>query len=179
MIQQNISIQQTAQIMSQLATLWIEKHDSEYFIHKNKQEVYDAINYLFRILYHVLMNLECCAPADIFVPMLIYADKYVQKYGINHCQLFNLLLTSMIVTMKFWDDTSNISNAAIAKTFNYKLQDVNLMEKWFLSGLEYKLSMTDEEVDRFIVHWAHLHHSHHNSISSLHHRNHHNVLTSF
>lgn len=58
----------------------------------------------------------------------------------------------MIVTVKFWDDTSRISNAAIAKTFNYKLKDVNLMEKWFLSGLEYKLSMTDNEVDNFITH---------------------------
>lgn len=44
-------------------------------------------------------------------------------------------LFSMIVTVKFWDDTSRISNAAIAKTFNYKLKDVNLMEKWFLSGM--------------------------------------------
>ncbi len=115
---------------------------------------------------------------DIVFPMLIYADKYVSKYGINHCQLFNLLLTryedfppihsvnyvyrvyihithlfnliSMIVTVKFWDDTSRISNAAIAKTFNYKLKDVNLMEKWFLSGLEYKLSMTDMDIYSFI-----------------------------
>jgi len=136
--------------MGKLATGWINQYDKDYFLQKDKKEVTDAIEYLFKILYHVLLNLECCAPGDIFIPMLIYADKYVRKYGINHCQLFNLLLTSMIVTMKMWDDTSSITNASIAKTFNYRLKDVNLMEKWFLSGLEYKLSMTDDDVDTFI-----------------------------
>eukprot|EP01110_Echinostelium_bisporum_P007671 TRINITY_DN28754_c0_g1_i1.p1 TRINITY_DN28754_c0_g1~~TRINITY_DN28754_c0_g1_i1.p1 ORF type:complete len:160 (-),score=41.95 TRINITY_DN28754_c0_g1_i1:33-512(-) len=151
MMQQTISMQQTSQIMSKIATSWIIQHDKEYFTQKNRKEVTDAIEYLFKIIYHVLLNLECCSPADIFVPMLIYADKYVQRYGINHCQLFNLLLTSMIVTMKFWDDTSSITNAAIAKTFNYRLKDVNLMEKWFLSGLEYDFALTDADIDLFIV----------------------------
>lgn len=93
MMHQEISPEETAKIMSKLATEWIERFDKEYFSSKDRKEVNEAIEYLFKILYHVLLNLECCSPADILVPMLMYADKYVRKYGINHCQLFNLLLT--------------------------------------------------------------------------------------
>lgn len=93
MMHQEISPEETARIMSKLATEWIERFDKEYFSSKDRKEVNEAIEYLFKILYHVLLNLECCSPADILVPMLMYADKYVRKYGINHCQLFNLLLT--------------------------------------------------------------------------------------
>lgn len=79
--------------MSKLATEWIERFDKDYFFSKDRKEVNEAVEYLFKILYHVLLKMECCSPADILVPMLMYADKYVSKFGINHCQLFNLLLT--------------------------------------------------------------------------------------
>lgn len=93
MMHQEISMEQTARILSKLATDWIERFDRDYFDSKDRKEVSEAIEYLFKILYHVLLNLECGCPADILVPMLMYADKYVSKFGINHCQLFNLLLT--------------------------------------------------------------------------------------
>jgi hypothetical protein len=93
MMHQEISPEETARIMSKLATEWIERFDKDYFFSKDRKEVTEAVEYLFKILYHVLQKMECCDPADILVPMLMYADKYVSKFGINHCQLFNLLLT--------------------------------------------------------------------------------------
>jgi hypothetical protein len=98
---QEISQEETARIMSKLATEWIERFDKDYFCSKDRKEVTEAVEYLFKILYHVLQKMECCAPADILVPMLMYADKYVSKFGINHCQLFNLLLTRYLPPLHF------------------------------------------------------------------------------
>src|SRR5271163_4604697 len=80
MMHQEISPEETARIMSKLATEWIERFDKDYFFSKDRKEVTEAVEYLFKILYHVLQKMECCSPADILVPMLMYADKYVSKF---------------------------------------------------------------------------------------------------
>lgn len=52
--------------------------------------------------------------------------------------------------MKFWDDTTPITNARIADAFRYSTSEVRIMEMRFLKGLDYSLSLSSEDVKMFI-----------------------------
>lgn len=52
--------------------------------------------------------------------------------------------------MKFWDDTTPITNARIADAFRYSISEVRIMEQRFLKGLDYSFSLSPEDVRMFI-----------------------------
>jgi hypothetical protein len=64
--------------------------------------------------------------------------------------------------MKFWDDTTPITNARIADAFRYSISEVRIMEMRFLKGLDYSLSLTTDDVKMFIFEAAKV------ELSSLH-----------
>jgi hypothetical protein len=86
----------------------------------------------------------------MIIPVLMYADKFAVKQGIKHDQLFYLMLSSVMVCIKFWDDTTSLKNAAIAQAFNYSLKSVNSIERNFLKGLDYDLSLSLPEIFQYI-----------------------------
>lgn len=67
MMHQEISPEETAKIMSKLATEWIERFDKDYFFSKDRKEVTEAVEYLFKILYHVCFFLFL-----LFFPVAIF-----------------------------------------------------------------------------------------------------------
>jgi hypothetical protein len=138
----------TRKILLQLCIKWIEENDRDYLTTHPLPEVEETLNQLFVIL------LEMCDiyrfPRHMFIPVILYANRFVSKYGIKHNQLFNLLLTSTLVAMKFWDDTTPITNARVADAFRYSVNEVRIMEMRFLKGLDYSLSLCTDEVKMFI-----------------------------
>lgn len=138
----------TRKILLQLCISWIEDNDREYLTTHPFSEVEDTLNQLFVILLDLFEIYKF--PRHMFIPVILYANRFVSKYGIKHNQLFNLLLTSSLVAMKFWDDTTPITNARVADAFRYSINEVRIMEMRFLKGLDYSLSLTTDEVKMFI-----------------------------
>ena len=56
-----------------------------------------------------------------------------------------------MITIKFWDDTAAGVNKIIAGSFNYSLQSVNRVERNFLKGIDWDLTLHWEEVESFAV----------------------------
>lgn len=112
----------------------------------------------------------------MIVPILIYADKFAARQSIKHDQLFYMLLSrlvhllppsplppprvylpftniiyySTVVCVKFWNDTPTLRNSTIAKAFNYSVKSVNAIERNFLKGIDYDLSLSFAEVLRYM-----------------------------
>jgi len=144
----------TRKFLAHICLSWLQDNDAEYLETHNVEEVEQTLNQLFSIL------LDLCDmykfPRHMFVPIVMYAHKFVTKYGIKHNQLFNLLLTSTMVAMKFWDDTTPVTNLRIAETFRYSLGEVRIMEQRFLKGLDYSFSLTVNDVKLFVFESAKL-----------------------
>jgi hypothetical protein len=138
----------TRKILLQLCISWIEENDREYLNVHPLSEIEDTLNQLFGILLDLFEIYKF--PRHMFIPVILYANRFVSKYGIKHNQLFNLLLTSSLVAMKFWDDTTPVTNSRVADAFRYSIQEVRIMEMRFLKGLDYSLSLTTDEVKMFI-----------------------------
>jgi len=138
----------TRKLLIQLCISWIEDNDPDYLATHPYSEVEETLGQLFVILLDLFEIYKF--PRHMFLPSILYANRFVSKYGIKHNQLFNLLLTSSLVTMKFWDDTTAITNSRIADAFRYSTNEVRVMEMRFLKGLDYSLSLTTDEVRMFI-----------------------------
>jgi len=138
----------TRKVLLQLCIKWIEENDREYLLTHPLLEVEDTLNQLFVILLEMFDIYKF--PRHMFIPVILYANRFVSKYGIKHNQLFNLLLTSTLIAMKFWDDTTPITNARVADAFRYSINEVRIMEMRFLKGLDYSLSLSTDDVKLFI-----------------------------
>lgn len=159
----------TRKVLLHLCISWIEDNDREYLLTHPAVEVEETLNQLFVILLDLFEIYKF--PRHMFIPVVLYSNRFVRKYGIKHNQLFNLLLTSAMIAMKFWDDTTPITNARIAEAFKYSLSEVRIMEMRFLKGLDYSLSLSPEDVKMFIfeaakVELRSLHRSSSHAISS-------------
>jgi len=138
----------TRKVLLQVCVSWIEDNDREYVATHPIATLEDTLNQLFGILLDLFELYKF--PRHMFIPVVQYADRFVRKYGIKHNQLFNLLLTSTLVAMKFWDDTTPITNKRVADAFRYTPAEVRIMEQRFLKGLDYSLSLTSDEIKFFI-----------------------------
>jgi len=138
----------TRKILLQLCISWIEENDKDYLLSHPITEIEDTLDQLFVILLDLFDMYKF--PRHMFIASILYANRFVSKYGIKHNQLFNLLLTSSLVSMKFWDDTTPITNTRIADAFRYSINEVRIMEMRFLKGLDYSLSLTTEDARMFI-----------------------------
>jgi hypothetical protein len=58
---------------------------------------------------------------------------------------------SALTTIKFWEDTSSVSNVQVARTFGYSTEDVNIMESRFLKGLDFTLYLNFERIHQFML----------------------------
>ncbi|EFA83243.1 hypothetical protein PPL_04033 [Heterostelium album PN500] len=128
---------------------WLIQHDPAYESTAFRREVLIAIDEIFDIVLAILDMMKCSS--NLLIPIIIYADKFVHRSGIKHNQLFNLLLTSSVVTLKFWSESTQVNNAIIAEIFNFSLKDMNLMERRFLTGVDYNLFLTTDEVTSYLL----------------------------
>jgi len=81
--------------------------------------------------------------------IVMYADRYILNAGrISTEQLFRLLLTSTIVSLKFWEDFG-VNLDLCSFIFGVSKIQIALMEKHFLRTIDYELTLNEEELERF------------------------------
>jgi len=131
-----------------VAKMWLYKYDYAFYSQNSITAMDTRLASFFDILFCILDNYKF--PASMIIPALMYADKFAAKQGIKHDQLFYLMLSSVMVCIKFWDDTTSLKNAAIAQAFNYSLKSVNSIERNFLKGLDYNLHLTNADIIKYI-----------------------------
>jgi len=131
-----------------VAKNWLFKYDHLFYAQNAIPAMDSRLASFFDIIFCILENYRF--PASMIIPIMIYADKFAIKQGIKHEQLFYLMLSSAMVCIKFWDDTTSLKNSAIAQAFNYSLKSVNSIERNFLKGLEYDLSLSTPEMMDYI-----------------------------
>jgi len=87
---------------------------------------------------------------NLLVPTLIYADKYVEKCGQvgDLRDAFLLLLISSMVTVKMWEDWG-ISAGVVEEAVGISRKELTLMERRFLSALDYSLFLSDQDIQDF------------------------------
>lgn len=127
---------------------WLIQHDRQYYDSHVVADINDAIAEILDIITNLVGMLK--SSSQMLAIIMLYADKFVKRSGIKHNQLFNLLLTSTVVTVKFWNEAVVVSNKNIAQVFEFSLDDVNLMERRFLAGVDYGLVLSEDDVRTFL-----------------------------
>jgi len=127
---------------------WLVEHDRLYYNSHVVADIHEAIAEILDIITNLVGMLK--SSSHMLAVIMLYADRFVKRSGIKHNQLFNLLLTSTVVTVKFWNEAVVVSNRNIAQVFEFSLEDVNLMERRFLAGIEYALCLSEDDVKGFL-----------------------------
>ena len=102
-------------------------------------------DYLFRISRYFLCSPEC------FVMSLVYIDRIMKKqsdFVISKLNIHRLIVTSMMLAVKFFDDTY-YSNAYYAKVGGVKAPEMNVLEVHFLRLIDWHLYVSPEEFDLY------------------------------
>eukprot|EP01112_Ceratiomyxa_fruticulosa_P020343 TRINITY_DN68_c0_g1_i1.p1 TRINITY_DN68_c0_g1~~TRINITY_DN68_c0_g1_i1.p1 ORF type:complete len:266 (-),score=31.14 TRINITY_DN68_c0_g1_i1:202-999(-) len=129
--------------------LWLKENDRVYYGSHLIEDIHNAIGDILDIITNLIGMLK--TPTSMLAVIILYADRFVKHSGIKHNQLFNLLLTSSVVTVKFWNESVIVSNRNMAQLFEFSLADLNLMENRFLLGVEYTLCLNVEDVKNFLI----------------------------
>ncbi|KAN0012006.1 hypothetical protein ACTFIU_000225 [Dictyostelium citrinum] len=128
---------------------WLTENDPVYTHTLVLEDVLDAVYEIFDIIVSILEMLK--SNSSLLAPIVYYSNSFVKRAGIKHNQLFNLLLTSTIVTLKFWSESVQIRNILLADIFEFPVKDINIMEKRFLSGIDYNLNISQTEISDFLA----------------------------
>eukprot|EP01132_Coremiostelium_polycephalum_P001976 gene1976-2432_t len=127
---------------------WLAEHDPAYTSGLSFDEILEAIDEIFDIILSLLEMMK--SPPDLLTVVVYYSNSFVARTGIKHNQLFNLLLTSTIVTLKFWSESTPTNNKIMADIFEFPVHDINLMERRFLCGIDYHLQLSQQQIESFL-----------------------------
>ncbi|EFA82316.1 hypothetical protein PPL_04741 [Heterostelium album PN500] len=127
---------------------WLLVHDPNYTKDYNYETVLEAIQTIFEFILGLLDMFE--APPSLLRTVIYYSEKYVSKVGIIHNEIFNLILMSTIVSLKFWPENIYVENIIFADIFEIPNKDINIMERNFLTGVNYHLNIKEEDVNSFL-----------------------------
>ncbi|EFA82344.1 hypothetical protein PPL_04769 [Heterostelium album PN500] len=126
---------------------WLLYYDPNYtkniLLSKLMEDIEDILDTILGILEFMK------APSSLLSHIICNANKFLRRTGIMHSQLFNLLLTSTIVTIKFWSESIPMRNSMFADIFRFEVKDINVMERRFLIGIDYKLAITEKQIEIF------------------------------
>lgn len=131
-----------------VAKVWLSTYDNAFYSQNPIPAMETRLSAFFDIVFVILENYKF--PKYMIIPVMMYADKFAQKQGIKHDQLFYLVLASTIVCIKFWDDNTSLKNSSVAQSFNYSLKSVNSIERNFLKGVDYSLSLSASDMLKYI-----------------------------
>jgi len=140
--------------MHALVKSWIQANDPTFFLSHNRDDIDATLNVLFTEVQVLYDSFDY--PRAMFPVAVMYADRFVSRFGIKHNQVFNLLLIASVVTTKFWFDACRVTNRRAAEVFLYPLSEINLMEVRFLRGIDYSLSLTTAELNDFTQNTIHI-----------------------
>lgn len=102
-------------------------------------------DYLARIAKYFGCSQEC------FVLGLVYIDRIVKfkpEFGISNLNIHRLLVTSIMLAVKFFDDIY-YSNAYYAKVGGVKPSEMNALEALFVNLIDWKLFVSPSEYEQY------------------------------
>jgi hypothetical protein len=89
---------------------------------------------------------------ELLLATLMYADRYVRARGLKDIPLFHLLAVSSLCTIKHWlEERNRHANRLFADVLSLTVRQVNALERTFLSGLDYSLSLSPEDFPQFLL----------------------------
>ncbi|XP_023539091.1 cyclin-U4-1-like [Cucurbita pepo subsp. pepo] len=130
-------LQRVAESNDQNLSVHLQHHKISAF-HGLTRPAISIQSYLDRIFKYANCS-PCC-----FVVAYIYLDRFVQRQPslpINSFNVHRLLITSVLVSAKFMDDTY-YNNAYYAKVGGISTAEINFLEVDFLFGLGFHLNVT-------------------------------------
>lgn len=133
-----------ARVLTQLASTTGKSHCVTRF-HGSRVPHMSIQDYLTRI-----HNYFKCSPT-CFVLCLVYIDRIMKlhpEWRICNLNIHRLLLTSIIVAAKFFDD-KYYSNANYAKIGGLHTEEVNALEAEFLKLIKWQLHVTPQEYEHY------------------------------
>lgn len=126
-----------------------EEDDNDVFSYKIPPKI--SIGRYVDRLFTYILNEKKLLPFVLYY-MALYSHK--KKYIINRHNIHRVLLLSIVITHKFWDDES-YSNKLLAKIGGIPLKELNTLEIEFLNGIGWQLykaetELVKEELDKII-----------------------------
>lgn len=126
-----------------------KEDDKDGFSYKNPPRM--SIGRYANRLFMYILNEKKLLPFVIYY-MALYSHK--KQYIINRCNIHRILLLSIVITHKFWDDDS-YTNKTLAKIGGIPLKELNRLEIEFLKGIDWELykaetELSKEELDEII-----------------------------
>ncbi len=89
---------------------------------------------------------------ELLLATLMYADRYVRARGLKDIPLFHLLAVSSLCTIKHWlEERNRQANRLFADVLSLTVKQVNALERTFLAGLNYSLSLAPEDFPQFLL----------------------------
>lgn len=89
---------------------------------------------------------------ELLLATLMYADRYVRARGLKDIPLFHLLAVSSLCTIKHWlEERNRHANRLFADVLSLTVKQVNALERTFLAGLNYSLSLAPEDFTQFLL----------------------------
>jgi len=86
--------------------------------------------------------------SNLLLAAVIYADKFVQKQGsITENQLFNLLMISSIIAVKYWEDYGDFDFKTLEYVSGIPKKTISTMERTFLGTLDYSLFLSATDIE--------------------------------
>ncbi|EFA82318.1 hypothetical protein PPL_04743 [Heterostelium album PN500] len=157
--------------------LWFRKIKNRvYGVHKKKWSYFLYVNSLYKylldydpdytensfyvqtlesikeIIENILVVLEMFnVPAHYLFLVMYFSNKFVYRAGITYNQIFNLMITSTIITLNDLREDSTIDISIISDIFNIPVEDINIMENIFLTELDFDLGWTMEELELYNI----------------------------
>jgi len=114
----------------------------------------DSVGSVEEHLARTLVELHACLcnwrVEYLLRPSIVYAQRYMKMLGevIHSSFIFELFLTSVVITVKFWHD-SVISTGTFASIFDRPIERMRSNEKNFLYVVDWDLCLTEHEIRGF------------------------------
>ncbi|XP_047316933.1 cyclin-U4-1 [Impatiens glandulifera] len=94
---------------------------------------------------------SCCSPSCLVVAC-VYMDRFLKQKGLRFTflNIHRLLITSIMLAAKFLDD-EQYDNAHFGKVGGVSTEEMNKLEKEFLSALNFRLHVTVSTFDEYCL----------------------------
>ncbi|EFA80254.1 hypothetical protein PPL_07079 [Heterostelium album PN500] len=91
---------------------------------------------------------------SIFVGCIYYADLFVRKNSKSSISILDILITSIIITIKMWIEEKMSVNKYMSKIFGISLAHINQQEINFLKSIDYQIYLHEKDIKLFtdIIH---------------------------
>ncbi|GAM22952.1 hypothetical protein SAMD00019534_061270 [Acytostelium subglobosum LB1] len=91
---------------------------------------------------------------SLFVGCIYYADLFVRKNVSNSVSILDIIITSIVITIKMWVEEKMNVNKYISKIFSVSLSHINQLEIHFLKLIDYQLYLHEKDLKQFtdIIH---------------------------